>query len=63
VLLSSSNEAVLAAAESLGESLRAAKSESTQDTFESLLDHCNEEINDETGLEYGDLCDTDSGCC
>jgi len=54
---------VLAAAESLGESLRAAKSESTQDTFESLLDHCNEEINDETGLEYGDLCDTDSGCC
>ncbi|ERG90088.1 MAG: hypothetical protein J07HQW1_00101, partial [Haloquadratum walsbyi J07HQW1] len=37
--------------------------ETTADEFESLLIECNEFINDEIGLEYGDICDAGSDCC
>ena len=61
--MSSSDEEVLAAAEALGENLDAAQSESTTAEFESLLVECNEAITDETGLEYGAVCDAGSDCC
>ena len=63
MLLSTTDEDVLAAAESLGDELRQAKSESTRAEFESLLEECNEAISDATGIDYGDACDAGSDCC
>jgi len=63
VLLSASEDDVLAAAEALGEDLDIAQSEATAAEFESLLIECNEAISDEIGLEYGDVCDAGSDCC
>lgn len=63
MLLSSSDDEVLAAAEALGEDLDVAQSEATADKFESLLVECNEAISDEIGLEYGAVCDAGSDCC
>ncbi|MDG5820807.1 halo-CC-star protein HcsS [Natronococcus sp. A-GB7] len=63
MLLSSSDEEVLAAAEALGEDLDMAQSEATAAEFESLLIECNETISAEIGLEYGAVCDAGSDCC
>ncbi len=63
MLLSASNDEVLAAAEALGKDLDVAQSEVTADEFESLLTECNEVINDRIGLEYGEVCGAGSDCC
>ncbi len=63
MLLSTSDDEVLIAAETLGKELDLVQSETTADEFESLLIECNESINDEIGLEYGDICDAESDCC
>jgi hypothetical protein len=63
VLLSSSDDDVLAAAEALGKDLDVAQSEATAAEFESVLVECNEVISDEIGLEYGDVCGAGSDCC
>jgi hypothetical protein len=63
VLLSTSDDEVLIAAETLGKELDLVQSETTADEFESLLIECNKSINDEIGLEYGDICDAGSDCC
>lgn len=60
MLLSTTDDDVLAAAEALGEELRNAKQESTE--FDSLLLRCNDTITEEIGVDYGDACDTDD-CC
>ncbi len=61
--MSTTDEDVLAATESLGDELWRTKSESTRAEFESLLEECNEAISDATGIDYGDACDTGSDCC
>ncbi|ELY72227.1 halo-CC-star protein HcsS [Natrinema pallidum] len=63
MLLSTSDDEVLAAAEALGKDLDVAQSEATAAEFESLLIECNEAISDEIGLEYGDVCGAGSDCC
>jgi hypothetical protein len=63
VLLSASEDEVLAAAEGLGEDLDMAQSETTADEFESLLIECNGAINDEIGLQYGDVCGAGRNRC
>ena len=63
MLLSTSEDEVLAAAEALGKDLDVAQSEATAAEFESLLIECNEAITDEIGLEYGDVCGARSDCC
>jgi len=61
VLLSTTNADVLEAAETLGEELRAAQSDSTDSKSDSLIAQCNDEINDKIELNYSDACETD-GC-
>jgi len=61
VLLSASDEDVLAAAEALGEELAAAKLDTSKSQFTTILQQCNEEITEETGVEYGQACDA-GGC-
>ena len=63
MLLSASDDDVLAAAEALGEGLDVAQSETTADEFESLLIECNEAINNGISLEYGEVCGAGSDCC
>ncbi len=63
MLLSASDEVVLAAAEALGNDLDVAQSEATAAEFELLLVECNEAISDQIGLEYGDVCGAGSDCC
>ena len=58
MLLSTTNADVLEAAETLGEELRAAQSDSTRSQFDSLVAQCNDEI----ALDYSDARETD-GCC
>lgn len=62
MLLSTTDDKVLAAAEELGEGLRIAQQESTQFEFDSLLMQCNEAISGEIGIDYGSVCET-SDCC
>ncbi len=58
------DEAVLAAAETLGEELAAAKDESSEFAFTTMVMQCNEAIGDETGIDYGGVCGADDdGCC
>ncbi|MDZ5813014.1 halo-CC-star protein HcsS [Halorubrum sp. AD140] len=58
------DEAVLAAAETLGEELAAAKDESSEFAFTTMVMQCNEAIGDETGIDYGSVCGADDdGCC
>ena len=63
MLLSSSTDAVLAAAGSLADELQTVQETSTANEFESLLIECNKLISDELDIEYGEICETDSGCC
>ena len=58
------DEAVLAAAETLGEELAAANDESSEFAFTTMVMQCNEAISDETGIDYGSVCGADDdGCC
>lgn len=63
MLLSSSDEAVLDAAENFGEALRVAQEDASQSEFESTLVDCTEEITNELGIEYGEVCGAGSDCC
>ncbi|MDZ7745210.1 MAG: halo-CC-star protein HcsS [Halobacteriales archaeon] len=62
MLLSASDEDVLAAAEALGEELAAAESDASEFQFTTMLRQCNEAITEETGVEYGQVCGADE-CC
>jgi len=62
VLLSTTDDDVLAAAEELGEELRTAQQESTEFEFNSLLLRCNDAITEDIGVDYGSVCET-SDCC
>ena len=59
------DDEVVAAAESLGEELAAAKESSSEFAFTTMVMECNEAIGDETGIDYGSVCgaDDDDGCC
>ncbi|VTT85637.1 hypothetical protein DM2_519 [Halorubrum sp. DM2] len=57
------DDEVVAAAERLGEELAAAKAESSEFAFTTMLMQCNEAIGDETGIDYGSVCGDDDGCC
>jgi len=63
VLLSTSNDEVIAAAEALGEELRNAQREQSQFQFNSLLMRCNDAIGREIGIDYGSACDAGDDCC
>jgi len=62
VLLSTSDQAVLAAAEELGEELRNAQQEQSRFQFNSLLMRCNDAISRETGIDYGSACGAGGSC-
>jgi len=62
VLLSTTDDDVRRAAEALGAELAVAQSETTDVEFETRLMQCNEAISEETGIQYGDACDT-GDCC
>ncbi|EMA05614.1 hypothetical protein SAMN05443574_1327 [Haloarcula vallismortis] len=62
MLLSTTDEDVLDAAEALGEELVAMQSDADDFEFETVLRQCNEAINEETGIQYDDICDT-GDCC
>lgn len=62
MLLSSTESDVLTAAERLGDALAEAKEESNRETFDSILLECNQEIKQELGVDYGEVCSDDS-CC
>lgn len=62
MLLSASDEDVLAAAESLGEELADAESELSPVEFNTVLMQCNEAISEETGVQYGDACGAGGSC-
>ena len=58
------DDEVVAAAESLGEELAAAKESASEFAFTTMVMQCNEAIGDETGLDYGAVCGADEdGCC
>lgn len=62
MLLSTTDEDVLRAAEALGAELAAAQSEMTDFEFETILMQCNEAISEETGIQYGDACGAGESC-
>lgn len=62
MLLSVSDEDVLKAAEALGEELAAAKADTSEFQFTTMLRQCNEAITEETGLEYGQICGAGGSC-
>ena len=62
MLLSSTQSDVLTAAERLGDALAEAKEESNGSRFDSILLECNQEIKQELGVDYGEVCSDDS-CC
>ncbi|QSG01268.1 halo-CC-star protein HcsS [Natranaeroarchaeum sulfidigenes] len=62
MLLSASDEDVLAAAAALGEELAAAKADTSQFQFTTMLKQCNEAITEETGVKYGDACGAGGSC-
>ncbi len=62
MLLSATDEEVLAAAEELGEELRNVQQESTQFEFNSLLTRCSDTITERIGVDYSSACDADD-CC
>ncbi|ELZ32869.1 halo-CC-star protein HcsS [Halorubrum tebenquichense] len=57
------DEEVVAAAETLGEELAAAKDESSEFAFTTMVMQCNEAISDETGIDYGSVCGADDDSC
>ncbi len=62
MLLSVSDEDVLAAAEALGEELATAKDDTSQFQFTTMVMQCNEAITEETGVKYGQACGAGGSC-
>ena len=62
MLLSATDQEVLAAAEELGEELRNAQQKQSRFQFNSLLMRCNDAISRETGIDYGSACGAGGGC-
>ncbi|WP_231187552.1 halo-CC-star protein HcsS [Haladaptatus sp. DYF46] len=60
--MSSTQSDVLTAAERLGDALAETKEESNREAFDSILLECNQEIKQELGIDYGEVCSDDS-CC
>ncbi|MFW6321765.1 MAG: halo-CC-star protein HcsS [Halohasta sp.] len=63
MLLSATDDEVLAAAEELGEELRNAQQEQSRFEFDSLLMRCNDAIGREIGIDYGSACGAGDDCC
>jgi len=63
VLLSATDEDVLAAAESLAEALDESESSSTEAAFAATLLECNEAITRGIGVDYADCCGAGSDRC
>lgn len=62
MLLSTTESDVLSEAKRLGEALETVKADEDEEAFSSLLTQCNEELGDELGVDYGDICSS-SDCC
>ena len=62
MLLSTTDEDVLEAAEALGEELAAAKEDSSEFQFTTMVMQCNEAISEQTGVEYGQACGAGGDC-
>lgn len=62
MLLTTTESDVLTAAERLGDALAAAKTESTDEEYTSIVLQCNRELEQELGIDYGAVC-SDDGCC
>lgn len=63
MLLSATDDEVLAAGEELGEELRNAQQEQSRFEFDSLLMRCNDAIGREIGIDYGSACGAGDDCC
>ncbi|WP_181691727.1 halo-CC-star protein HcsS [Natronomonas sp. LN261] len=63
MLLSTTDEDVLAAAEALAESLNEVEPALTDEAFTSTLLECNEAISRATGVDYSSVCEAESDCC
>lgn len=63
MLLSTTDEDVLAAAETLAEDLNEVESASTDEAFTATLVECNEAITRAIGVDYSDACEAGSDCC
>ncbi|MFA9427836.1 halo-CC-star protein HcsS [Natronorubrum sp. A-ect3] len=61
-MLLTTNAETLTAAEQLGDALVAAKEESADEEYTSLLLECNEELKHGLGIDYGAIC-SDDDCC
>lgn len=53
----------LAQANRFGKALATTQEQSDSDEFTALLEHCNDAIDAELDIDYGDVCDTGSDCC
>lgn len=62
MLLSATDEEVLAAAEAFGEELAESQSDGASSEFETMLIEYSDAISEATGLNYGSVCSTDD-CC
>ncbi|SIS18048.1 halo-CC-star protein HcsS [Natronorubrum thiooxidans] len=62
MLLSATDEAVLAAAEAFGEELADSRSDTVSSELETILLEYNDAISEEIGLEYGSVCGA-GDCC
>ncbi|MFC4451220.1 MULTISPECIES: halo-CC-star protein HcsS [Halobacteriales] len=62
MLLSATDEEVLAAAEAFGEELAESQPDGASSEFETMLKEYNDAISEATGLNYGSVCSTDD-CC
>ncbi|MFC7164742.1 halo-CC-star protein HcsS [Halospeciosus flavus] len=62
MLLSATDEEVLAAAEAFGEELAESQPDGASAEFETMLKEYNDVISEATGLNYGSVCSTDD-CC
>lgn len=62
MLLSTTDEDVLEAAEALGDELAAAKDDTSAFQFDTMLMQCNEAISEQTGVEYGQACGAGGSC-
>ena len=63
MLLSATDEEVLAAADALAEALADVESDSTEEAFDTTLLECNEAITRAIGVDYADACGAGSDCC
>ncbi len=62
MLLSTTDDTVLEAAEALGEELAAAEADASEFQFSTLLLQCNEAITERTDVKYGQACGAGGDC-